>query len=38
MAGTTTYVYDNDGRLYTLTDPVGNITTYQYNAVGEQTK
>ena len=25
-------------RLYVLTDPVGNTTTYAYNAIGEQTE
>ena len=35
--GVTTYVYDNDGRLYVLTDPVGNHTTFLYDSLGRQT-
>ena len=32
--GTTTYVYDLDGELTSVTDPNGNTVTYSYNTLG----
>ncbi len=35
---TTTTTYDGDGNVLTQTDPMGNVTTYVYDAVGRQTE
>ncbi len=34
----TTYTYDNDNNLIGVTDPMGGITTYQYDADDEVTR
>jgi RHS repeat-associated protein len=34
---TTTYSYDNDGRLLSVTDPLGHTTSYSYDGAGNQT-
>jgi RHS repeat-associated protein len=35
---TTNYSYDTDGNLKSVTDPNGNVTTYQYDDFGEMTQ
>lgn len=34
---TTSYSYDNDGRLLSVTDPLGHMTSYGYDGAGNQT-
>ena len=34
---TTTSAYDRNGNLVSMTDPLGNVTRYQYNLEGERT-
>ena len=35
---TTTFEYDKAGNLTGVVDPLGNLTTYSYNSVNEQTE
>ena len=37
LGHTTSYTYDEAGRILTLTDPLGNTVTYAYNAAGRRT-